>query len=71
MIYDSLSALSGNFNLEDVPKVFKFKRQFKKDHPEWFYPDGILVFSGAQGSGKTLSAVKYIINLNKPDIKLS
>lgn len=63
MVYDSLSALSGNFNLEDVPKVFIFKRQFKKDHPDWFYPDGILVFSGSQGSGKTLSAVKYICNL--------
>lgn len=63
MSYDTMQALSGNFNLEDVPKSVKFKIDFKKNHPDWFYPDGILVFTGSQGSGKTLSAVKYIINL--------
>lgn len=60
---DTLQALSGNFNLEDLPKAIKYKLQFKKDHPEWFYPDGIIVFSGMQGQGKTLSAVRYVKRL--------
>jgi hypothetical protein len=29
-----------------------------KNNPNYFYPDGIWVFSGPQGSGKTLSACK-------------
>ena len=30
MSYDTMQALSGNFNLEDVPKSIKFKIDFKK-----------------------------------------
>ena len=30
-MYDTLQALSGNFNLEDVPKSIKFKIDFKKN----------------------------------------
>lgn len=37
----------------------KYKMDFKKEHPDYFDPDGLLVFSGPQGSGKTLSAVQY------------
>ena len=33
---------------------------FKKAHPEYFDPEGLLIFCGAQGSGKTLSAVQYV-----------
>jgi len=36
-----------------------------KEHPNYFYPDGLVVFTGAQGTGKTLSAVNYVENLLK------
>lgn len=62
-MYNTLNALSGNFNLEDIPRILKYKKDFCKAHPDWFYPDGILVFTGSQGSGKTLSAVNYVYNL--------
>lgn len=37
-----------------------FQRKFKKEHPFWFPIDGVIVFCGEQGSGKSLSAVRYI-----------
>ena len=37
----------------------EYKRNFKAAHPEYFDPDGLLIFTGVQGSGKTLSAVQY------------
>lgn len=43
--------------------AIKFKRDFKKSHPDYFYPDGLVVFCGSQGSGKTLSAVSYVKKL--------
>lgn len=63
MGYDTLQALKGSIEPEDFFSSIKYNRQFKKDHPDWFYPDGIIVFSGPQGSGKTLSAVRYIDRL--------
>lgn len=50
----------------------KYKIAFAKEHPDYFYADGLLVFCGPQGSGKTLSAVNYTFNiLNKyPKCKL-
>ncbi len=39
--------------------ALKYKSEFDKLHPDYFYPDGLIVFCGAQGSGKTLSAVSY------------
>lgn len=47
----------------DLVKSVRFKKEFKKLHPDYFDPDGILVFCGPQGSGKTLSAVAYTIKL--------
>ena len=32
---------------------------FARQHPNYFVPEGLLVFCGSQGSGKTLSAVQY------------
>lgn len=63
MSIDTVQALKGKTYIEDLPDAIKYKIQFKKDHPDWFYPDGIIVFAGPQGSGKTLSAVKYIKEL--------
>lgn len=50
----------------------KYKFKFAKENPDYFYADGLTVFVGAQGSGKTLSAVNYVYNLmNKyPKCKL-
>lgn len=38
----------------------KYKADFYKRHPDYFRPEGLLVFCGPQGSGKTLSAVQYV-----------
>ncbi len=43
----------------------KYKIKFAKEHPDYFKPDGLIVFTGAQGTGKTLSAVNYVENLLK------
>lgn len=41
----------------------KSKLKFAKEHPDYFYADGLVVFCGAQGTGKTYSAVNYVYNL--------
>lgn len=51
--------LSGPLSPSNVVDVIKYKRDFSRAHPEYFDPEGLLVFSGPQGSGKTLSAVQY------------
>lgn len=53
-------ALRGSLNPLQAIKSIKYKMDFRKEHPEYFDPDGLLVFSGPQGSGKTLSAVQYV-----------
>lgn len=58
-----ISMLEGSLNPKNIYETLKFKRKFAKDNPEYFYPQGLLVFCGSQGSGKTLSAVQYIIKL--------
>ena len=63
MKIDTLQALKGHLEWEDLIKTIKYNRQFRKLHPEWFEPDGIIVFTGSQGTGKTLSAVRYICRL--------
>lgn len=55
--------LSGSLNPKNILDVFKYKHKFAKENPEYFYPEGLLVFCGSQGSGKTLSAVQYIKKL--------
>lgn len=57
------TALRGGLEWNDLVSAIKYQYEFTKAHPEWFYPDGILVFTGSQGSGKTLSAVRYIDRL--------
>lgn len=53
----------GSHNPLDALRTLSFKARFWKDNPTYFYPDGIWVFTGAQGSGKTLSAVLTCKNL--------
>lgn len=52
--------LKGSVNPLNTFKVVKHNIDFKKAHPEYFDPDGLLIFCGEQGSGKTLSAVQYV-----------
>ena len=55
-----LSLLDGSFNPFNMIKVLNYRHKFNKSHPNYFQPEGLLVFCGSQGSGKTLSAVQYI-----------
>lgn len=52
-----------NLKLSNVKEYIKYKLNFRKEHPNYFDPDGLLIFTGPQGSGKTLSAVNYIYKL--------
>lgn len=51
--------LSGKMSPKAGVNALRYKLDFKRAHPEYFDPDGLLVFCGPQGSGKTLSAVQY------------
>lgn len=52
--------LKGSLNPIDAVGSIKYKLDFKKANPGYFEPEGILIFCGSQGSGKTLSAVQYV-----------
>lgn len=58
-------ALLSKISLRDLTDKIKYDSRFRKDYPDYFDPDGVIVFTGSQGSGKTLSAVRYIDNLCK------
>lgn len=59
------SALSGDLSIRDFFRLRKVNREFQKNNPDYFHPDGSICFCGAQGSGKTLSAVRYVNILHK------
>ena len=54
-----LQALRGSLNPVLPVKDLKYKADFRKANPDYFDPSGLMIFCGPQGSGKTLSAVKY------------
>lgn len=56
-------SFKNSLSLSALASAVKYKLEFDKLHPDYFYPDGLVVFFGAQGSGKTLSAVSYVKNL--------
>lgn len=57
-------SLKENFDpIRKTISYVKYKQEFARNHPDYFKPDGLLVFVGPQGSGKTLSAVNYVYNL--------
>lgn len=62
-VYDKY--LSGTHDPTSLIDCAVYNREFRKMHPEYFEPDGLLVFCGAQGAGKTLSAVQYVRRLVK------
>lgn len=58
-----IDLLRGSLNPKNLIDLVKYKRNFRRENPEYFYPEGLLVFCGSQGSGKTLSAVQYVKKL--------
>lgn len=58
-------ATEGSHNPVDGARAALFKARFWRDNPEYFYPDGIWVFCGPQGSGKTLSAVQTVQRMSE------
>lgn len=62
--YGTKEFLYGSKNPLELFKTLRYKREFKKVHTDYFEPEGILVFCGWQGSGKTISAVNYISQLS-------
>lgn len=66
------SLLEGSKNPINLLKIKRYNKLFYKDHPTYFRPDGLIVFCGAQGTGKTLSAVQYVRELTwrYPKVKL-
>ncbi len=56
-------AMRGKKNPLYLISKIKYDIKFLKENPGYFQPDGLFVFCGSQGSGKTLSAVNYVYNL--------
>ena len=63
MSYD-FGSFMGKARLSDVSDLLKYRKSFRASNPDFFAPDGILLFSGGQGSGKTLSAARYVKRLS-------
>lgn len=61
-----------NFNIINILKYLFFKIEQNRKNPTYFHADGLLCFVGAQGQGKTLSAVNYVCKLlgKYPNCKL-
>ncbi len=58
-------ALKQESNISSIYKLYKYKKDFRLSHPNYFDPIGTMIFSGSQGKGKTLSSVlycRYILN---------
>lgn len=55
-----MDLLDGSMNPFNVFRVMKHNHDFYRANPDYFRPEGLLVFCGEQGSGKTLSAVQYV-----------
>lgn len=51
------------FSIKNIFETIKYRIKFRKENPTYFDPDGLLIFVGAQGTGKTLSAVNYVYKL--------
>lgn len=57
--------LGGSLNPKNIIKTIKHNILFARNNPDYFYPSGIWVFCGPQGSGKTLSAVQCLQKMCK------
>lgn len=52
--------LNGSKNPKKIFKTIRHNLLFARNNPDYFYPAGIWVFCGPQGSGKTLSAIQCL-----------
>lgn len=50
----------GSRNPKHIFSTLRYKLLFARNNPDYFYPDGIWIFCGPQGSGKTLSLVQVL-----------
>ena len=57
--------LSGSLNPMHAFRTIRHNILFARNNPDYFYPAGIWVFCGPQGSGKTLSAVQALRKICK------
>lgn len=57
--------LAGSLNPVNIIKTISYNLLFARNNPDYFYPAGIWVFCGPQGSGKTLSAVQCLKRICK------
>lgn len=57
--------LSGSINPKNIISTLRHNILFARNNPDYFYPSGIWVFCGPQGSGKTLSAVQCLKKMCK------
>lgn len=57
---DIMEYTKGSKNPVNFTNSIGYKIRFARDNPDYFYPAGIWLFTGPQGSGKTLSAVKCL-----------
>ena len=55
--------ISGSLNPMRIYETIKHNILFARNNPDYFYPAGIWVFCGPQGSGKTLSAVQCLFKM--------
>lgn len=60
---DMTMSMQGSHNPLNIFRTKKYLKNFYKEHPNYFKPEGIVIFSGFQGEGKTLSSVDYVRNL--------
>lgn len=65
MAKDIIRYTKGQFSLVHFFKTLSYKIRFARNNPDYFYPAGIWVFCGPQGSGKTLSMVRTLKEMLK------
>lgn len=58
-------SLTEDLGILNIFRQMKYNHDFYKNNPTYFRPDGLIIFTGPQGSGKTLSAVNYVYNLKR------
>lgn len=54
-----------DLELANLVRSIRYKYDFAKNNPDYFKPEGLTIFCGGQGSGKTISAVKYVLDMVK------
>ena len=69
-MYDK-DLVNNDLKLHDAVDTLRYKRDFRRNNPDYFEGDGLIIFTGSQGTGKTLSAVRYSCDLlrNYPKAK--